>query len=181
MRNFFLKKIVPVFIFAFWFGASPAHADDWGCQVLLCLSNPNGPTAVAECVDPINKLWKELAKGHDFPTCTFAPGPNGESAQSQAANNYGGNQWASGTFCPPQYTYIDSSTTLPYCTMTGAVSVVVNGQPWTRIWWNGSTTKTEYSGGAGQKSSGTQGYDADYAVWYQNWKRQQEEATKFQN
>ena len=24
----------------------PANADGWGCEVLLCLSNPAGPTAV---------------------------------------------------------------------------------------------------------------------------------------
>lgn len=33
--------------------AAPAHAQDWGCQVLLCLANPGGPTQYAECVGPI--------------------------------------------------------------------------------------------------------------------------------
>lgn len=47
-----------------------ARADDWGCQVILCLSNPGGPTQFAECRPPISKLWQELAKGHSFPTCT---------------------------------------------------------------------------------------------------------------
>lgn len=55
---------------------SMAHADDdmWGCEVLLCLSNPAGPTAVGECVPPITKLWKHLAKGHSFPSCGLAQG-----------------------------------------------------------------------------------------------------------
>lgn len=46
-----------------------ARADDWGCQVILCLSNPGGPTQYEECRPPIQKLWSELAKGHSFPTC----------------------------------------------------------------------------------------------------------------
>jgi len=49
---------------------TPGHADDWGCQVLLCLSNPGSPTEYAECVPPITKLWKHLAKGRSFPTCS---------------------------------------------------------------------------------------------------------------
>ncbi|MEZ2127901.1 MULTISPECIES: hypothetical protein [unclassified Sinorhizobium] len=49
---------------------SKARADDWGCQVILCLSNPGGPTEYAECRPPIQKLWRELAKGHSFPTCS---------------------------------------------------------------------------------------------------------------
>lgn len=30
--------------------------DRWGCEVLLCLANPNGPRAVSECRPPIDKL-----------------------------------------------------------------------------------------------------------------------------
>ena len=47
-----------------------ARADEWGCQVILCLSNPGGPTQYAECRPPIEKLWHELAKGHSFPPCS---------------------------------------------------------------------------------------------------------------
>lgn len=43
----------------------------WACEVAMCMSNPAGPTAVAECVAPIEKLYKELAKGHAFPSCPF--------------------------------------------------------------------------------------------------------------
>lgn len=49
---------------------SPAVASDWGCQVLLCLSNPGGPTQYGACVPPIEKLWERLALGGSFPTCT---------------------------------------------------------------------------------------------------------------
>lgn len=49
---------------------APAHASDWGCQVLLCLSNPGGATQYPACVPPITKLWKQLSIGGAFPTCT---------------------------------------------------------------------------------------------------------------
>ncbi|MDH2436860.1 hypothetical protein QCD60_30560 [Pokkaliibacter sp. MBI-7] len=49
-----------------------AQASDWGCQVLLCLSDPRGPTTESECRPPIHKLWRELAKGHSFPSCAMA-------------------------------------------------------------------------------------------------------------
>ncbi|MET3523943.1 hypothetical protein [Mesorhizobium abyssinicae] len=48
---------------------SKAQADEWGCQVILCLSNPGGAMQYAECRPPINKLWRWLAKGRSFPTC----------------------------------------------------------------------------------------------------------------
>ncbi|MFC3162879.1 hypothetical protein [Ciceribacter thiooxidans] len=59
-----------------------AHANDWGCQVILCLSNPGGATQFAECRPPVERLWRELAQGHSFPTCTgvgfWASGPGYE-------------------------------------------------------------------------------------------------------
>lgn len=48
----------------------PAHADDWGCKVILCLSNPGGPTQFEACRPPIERLWRDLAKGRSFPTCS---------------------------------------------------------------------------------------------------------------
>lgn len=52
----------------------PAQASSWGCEVLLCLSNPAGPTAVSECEPPIEKLYDHLRDGGDFPSCTQADG-----------------------------------------------------------------------------------------------------------
>ncbi|ACP22477.1 conserved hypothetical protein (plasmid) [Sinorhizobium fredii NGR234] len=46
-----------------------ARADDWGCEVILCLSNPGGATQYAPCRPPIQRLWRELARGHGLPTC----------------------------------------------------------------------------------------------------------------
>jgi hypothetical protein len=57
---------VPIYLIS----KSHARADDWGCQVILCLSNPGGPTQFTECRPPIRRLWRALAKGHSFPTCS---------------------------------------------------------------------------------------------------------------
>jgi hypothetical protein len=63
-----------------------AYTDDRGCQVVLCLSNSQGPTAVAECVPAIEKLWSELAQGHGFPACDMnSGGASGNRAQHQWA------------------------------------------------------------------------------------------------
>ncbi|WP_176593043.1 hypothetical protein [Sphingobium sp. EM0848] len=48
---------------------TPARANDLGCQVLLCLSNPGGATQYARCVAPMAKLWRRLATGGSFPGC----------------------------------------------------------------------------------------------------------------
>jgi hypothetical protein len=46
-----------------------ARADEWGCQVMLCLSNPGGPEQYSECVPPVERLWAALRNGDPFPTC----------------------------------------------------------------------------------------------------------------
>lgn len=62
-----------------------ARADDWGCKVLLCLSNPAGPMAVAQCVPPIQQLYRAIFKWRPdpFPTCTMSSG-----ADSSSGGNY---------------------------------------------------------------------------------------------
>ena len=40
--------------------AMPARADEFGCTVLLCLSNPAGWASVKECVAPVQKLLNVL-------------------------------------------------------------------------------------------------------------------------
>jgi hypothetical protein len=68
--------------------AIPTPTHDWGCEVLLCLANPNGPTAVAPCVPPIQRLWRELARGHAFPSCSMATGPGGRSYAQPVSSYY---------------------------------------------------------------------------------------------
>lgn len=58
------------------------HASEYGCKVLLCLSNPaanGGPKGVAECIPPINQLFQDLRKGRPFPSCDIADGNDGSS------------------------------------------------------------------------------------------------------
>lgn len=66
----------------------PVNAADWGCEVLLCLSNPAGPTAVKECKPPIHRLWDHLRHGHEFPTCDMAKSDKGRSFPKQGFNYY---------------------------------------------------------------------------------------------
>lgn len=49
--------------------ARSARADQWGCQVLLCMSNPSGPEAVSECVPPMQRFYSVLKHGGSRPTC----------------------------------------------------------------------------------------------------------------
>lgn len=72
MRNSLIRAFVAASSLASFYLVfdSKARADEWGCQVILCLSNPGGATQYAECRAPINKLWRWLAKGRSFPTCS---------------------------------------------------------------------------------------------------------------
>src|ERR1700709_2655557 len=55
-----------------FFSPFPVFADDWGCQVLLCLADPRGPETESECKPPIEKLWNALEHGKPFPTCDLS-------------------------------------------------------------------------------------------------------------
>lgn len=70
MRSGFIVLTAALGIGSGW--AAPALANDWGCEVLLCLSNPGGATQYAQCVPPITKLWERLALGGSSPACTGA-------------------------------------------------------------------------------------------------------------
>ena len=65
----------------------PVLADQWGCEVLLCLSNPAGPTAVKKCEPPIHRLWDHLRDGHEFPSCDMAKDGN-SSAYAKLGFNF---------------------------------------------------------------------------------------------
>ena len=74
MKGLFVRTIIAASGFASLYTISErdARADNWGCQVILCLSNPGGPTQYSECRPPVEKLWRWLAKGRSFPTCSGA-------------------------------------------------------------------------------------------------------------
>lgn len=56
--------------------SSPALASEHGCKVLMCLANPNGPKAVVECHEDIDRLFRDLRRGRPFPRCEMGSAPN---------------------------------------------------------------------------------------------------------
>jgi hypothetical protein len=138
----------------------PARALD-GCLVLLCLAAPNW-RAIPECVPPIRQLLSDLARGRPFPTCAMA-----------GAGNTARHQWASAPeYCPPQYVgVVDTESGPSYsCRFAGAVTVEVNGAPWSRTWWSSGDTVTEFFPAArAQFDAYDTRFDADYAAWIGSW------------
>jgi len=129
------------------FAPGLAHADDWGCQVLLCLSNRGGPEQYSECVPPIEKLWSALRHGDPFPTCDFGAGG------SQRA--FATNTFASAGYCREDLLYWggpEQSELL--CRATGAISVDIDNHLYTRVWWDvagpGPTITEFYGAGSAQ-------------------------------
>jgi hypothetical protein len=148
-------------VFAAFLGTSmlvpgTAHADDWGCQVILCLSNPGGPERYGECFPPIERLWAALRHGDPFPTCDFGAG----GSQGTSAVNI----FASAGYCREDLLYWggpEQSELL--CNARGAINVEINGSLYTRVWWDArgaDRTITEfYAAGSTQVS-----YDATRAA-----------------
>lgn len=137
--------------------APAAHAVD-GCLVLLCLAAPNW-RAVAQCVSPVRQVLRDLARGKVFPSC-------GMSGGGSAA----GHEWANApAFCPPQYTrWTEGESQRQYsCDFAGAVSVSMNGLPFSRTWWSfDGATVTEFFPAAKQTlGRWDTRFDDDFAAW----------------
>lgn len=144
--------------------AAPAHADDWGCKVLVCLSDPRGPETETACVPPIERLWSALRHGDPFPSCDFNSShtdlpPDLRNVLPQTVVNAGQGAGASNTSASGGYCRLDllhwvgrERDTLG-CGASGAINVMVNGTLFTRVWWGvGGHTITEYYGqGSTQK------------------------------
>lgn len=128
-----------------------------GCVVLLCLAAPSW-SAIPQCVPPIRELFRDLARGRVFPTCGMS-----------GSGNSAAHQWANApTYCPPQYTRVFDGEIGPIysCDYSGAVSVNVDGTPWTRTWWTMGGTVTEYTPAAkAQLGTWDTKFDDDYATW----------------
>ena len=137
--------------------AAPAAAVD-GCLVLLCLAAPSWK-AIPQCVPPVQQVFKDIAKGKPFPTCSM-------SGTGNSANH----AWSSApAFCPPQYTRTFEAESGPIylCDHTGAISVSINGAPFSRTWWSfGGDSVTEFSPAAKtQLGTWDTRFDDDYAKW----------------
>lgn len=127
-----------------------------GCLVLLCLAAPSW-RAIPQCVAPVRQLFRDLARGRPFPTCSMS---GARSAASHAWSN-------APAFCPPQYTHVVDAESTPYCDYIGAVTVHVDGAMFARTWWNaGGDTVTEFTPAA-KSALGTWDtrFDDDHAKW----------------
>lgn len=149
------SALVAAACFALW--PRPAGAVD-GCLVLLCLAAPSW-SAIPQCVPPVRQLFRDLARGRPFPSCTMSGGGN-------SANN----RWSTApSFCPPQYTRVYEAESGPVytCDYAGAVSVNVNGELFARTWWNmGGDAVTEFAAPAkSMLGSWDTRFDDDYARW----------------
>jgi hypothetical protein len=139
------------FVGAWPLSSANAQADEWGCQVILCLANPGGPGQYAQCEPPIERLWRALRRGDPFPTCDVAPG----SSQATFASNI----FAGAGYCREDLLYwggTDQSVLL--CAARGAINVDIDGTLYTRVWWDvneADRTITEFYGGG----QGTGSYD----------------------
>ncbi|MFL9876655.1 hypothetical protein [Paraburkholderia megapolitana] len=133
--------------------ARMALADGWGCQVLLCLSDPRGPETEHECVPPIEKLWDALLHGHPFPTCDFLASLADLPADLRdfippEALTVGKGTGAQHTWAGPGYCREDlvgwggHEQSELVCHASGAIDVHIDGQLYTRVWW-GVTGGTE--------------------------------------
>jgi hypothetical protein len=136
-----------------------AHADDWGCQVILCLSNPGGPEQYGECVPPIEKLWNALRHGDPFPTCNFGVG----GSQGTSASNTD----ASAAYCREDLIYWGGPEHGELlCGARGAINVDINGQLYTRVWWDANAedrTITEFYDAGSTQGSTQAPYDPTQA------------------
>lgn len=71
----FKANLTMILITTFLMAPQLARADDWGCQVALCMANPAGPTAVSECVPVMQRLYNALKNKRPWPTCDRAQAP----------------------------------------------------------------------------------------------------------
>ncbi|KJA10063.1 hypothetical protein RP29_12915 [Acidovorax temperans] len=134
-----------------------AHAVD-GCLVLLCFAAPSWKS-IPQCVPPIRQVLRDLARGKAFPTCGMSgTGNSARHAWARAPGN-----------CPPQYTRVQETESGPIytCDYTGAITVSIDGKPFTRTWWGkGGDTVTDFSPVAkSQLGSWDTKYDDDRAAW----------------
>ncbi|WP_254221493.1 hypothetical protein [Burkholderia multivorans] len=161
----FLRNVLVALSLAMTLSAMPAlaHADDWGCQVLLCLANPGGPEQYSTCVPPIERLWTALRHGDPFPACDFSAGLASLSPEVRdaipavwlanlGAGTGASNTWAGSGYCREDLLYWGGpEQSMPLCRATGAINVMIDGTLYTRVWWGtvgvgGNSTITEYYG-----------------------------------
>lgn len=96
-----MRRVFQGLLLAFILSSSAVKADDWGCEVVMCLANPAGPMAASACVPPITRLFAALSKKKPdpFPSCESA---NGAAVARQGFNYFDP--------CPQGSTTLESGT-----------------------------------------------------------------------
>ncbi len=84
MRGRLLLPIVALLPTLGPIASTPASADQFGCTVLLCMSNPQGWASVPVCVQPVQLAFSLAARGRGWPQC---PEANMSAQQSQTPNS----------------------------------------------------------------------------------------------
>lgn len=139
--------------------SAPAHAAD-GCTVLLCLAG--NWKNIAECRPPVEEMMRDVARGRHFPSCD-------SSGSSQAGNNS-----LDPSLCPLQYRSVVGQDELlrPIygCRFASVINVAVEGVPWSRTYWSGGDSVTEWmpaarAAFAQNPSDIDERFNNDYAAW----------------
>jgi hypothetical protein len=122
------------------FVAMPALADEdpWPCQVVLCLANPDGPTALKECRPPIERAWRTWARGKRVPDCKKKNQDGSSGAPVREDGTYieqmPSNPYQEGQ-CP--FVYYAGYDQRKYCAFAGVTNEYIDGRLWGRIWYGG--------------------------------------------
>lgn len=129
-------------------GASAAD----GCTVLLCLAGDW--RHISQCRGPVKAALRDMAKGRPFPTCSMSSGPGGSASVGLV-----------GADCPPQYT--TQGELGNECRFSRVVNVMVDGQLWSRVWFAGDDSITEYSDAAKAQLGAERDmrFETDLAAW----------------
>ena len=136
-----------------------AHAVD-GCKVALCIAG--NWKSILQCKPEVEQAMHDVEKGKGWPTCDMGNG------------NGAGNTFIDPSLCPDQYKSLvqpESGELYWQCQFSAVVDIVINGQPWTRLWWSPSgSSVTQWmpaakSALANNASLMDKQFDADYTAW----------------
>jgi hypothetical protein len=112
--------------------------DTWPCEVVLCLANPRGPTALKECEPPIKRAWKAWAKGKSVPECKKKNSDGSDGGDLKDGGTYIDHESANPedpNKCP--FPYYAGPQKNRYCAFTGVTNQYIDGKLWGRIWYGG--------------------------------------------
>lgn len=148
--------------------STPAFAVD-GCTVLVCLAG--NWRKIPQCEPQVRRLFRDLARGRSFPRCSFASTPASSPGAPVGQSSMATNTMAHAQNCPRQYLIPiegrEGDIAGYRCALDGVIRVVIDGQPWTEVWWSTSGSSiTQYSATA--KSAlgiGRTQFDIDEAHW----------------